>query len=201
VISYHSPFFFDVLLDLGIKPRNEKWVPSMTTKTRAAPAELKRLADQIGEFIQYWGFKKVHGRIWTHIFLANKPIDAAEIMRRLGVSKALVSMSLSDLMRYDVIEEAGRSERGTLVYKANPDVMNVILNVVRQREKLMFSRIRAAQKNLTALPQKTGSIDSEKLRTLGTFINMGHDALETFLVRGRFDMTGAKKIKFRPNLN
>ncbi|MGA3762246.1 ArsR family transcriptional regulator, partial [Bacillus velezensis] len=84
--------------------------------------ELEDFAEQIGQFIEYWGFKRVHGRLWVHLMLSEAPLDASQLIRRLRVSKALVSMSLGDLLEYDVIEEAGKSARGTQLYRAREDV-------------------------------------------------------------------------------
>ncbi len=103
-------------------------------KREGSLPELEDLADQIGEFIHYWGFKRIHGRIWTHIYLAAKPLDAADLVRQMKISKALVSISLRELIDFEVIEEVGKSSRGTHLYRANPDILKVILSVLRQRE-------------------------------------------------------------------
>lgn len=111
--------------------------------------ELEDLSEQIGEFIHYWGFKRVHGRIWTHLFLAARPLDAADLVRQMRISKALISISLRELLEYDVIQHAGRSDRGTHLYRTNADILSVILNVLRQRERRLISRVMAAQDALT----------------------------------------------------
>lgn len=67
------------------------------------PAYIETLAEQVGSFIQYWGFKKIHGQIWTHVWLAKNPIDATTLVLRLEVSKALISLAIKDLVHYDVI--------------------------------------------------------------------------------------------------
>lgn len=163
--------------------------------SKTIPSEMREFADQVGEFIQHWGFKKVHGRIWTHLFLSPEALDAGEIRKRLSISKALVSMSLSELLEYDVIEVTGKSSRGTLIYRANKDVMGVILNVLKLRERRMLSRILAAHKKLAG--QKNASVDSDTLENLGFLILLGCDGLETFLSRFRFDLSPARKL--RPN--
>src|ERR1700730_8342606 len=96
------------------------------------PPELEELAGEVGDFICYWGFKKIHGRLWTHIYLATLPVDAGQLMQRLKVSKALISLYLHDLLKYDVIIESGKSTRSTQTYVANPEVLDVILNVLRR---------------------------------------------------------------------
>lgn len=155
-----------------------------------ACAELSGLADQIGEFIQYWGFKKVHGRIWAHLFLSKVPFDAMDIRRRLNISKALVSLSVRDLIHYGVIREAGKSERGTILYEANPDIREAIFNVLRTREKKMMARIDSALKLVDALGHETRCqhhLAEERLKGLGDLIGRCSSSLELLLDSQAFD--------------
>lgn len=122
--------------------------------------ELDELVNQVGNFIQFWGFKNVQGRIWAHLFLSQEPLDAAALMKRLGISKALVSLSIKEMLQYKVIEELGKSERGTILYQANQNTTEVILNVLRSRERLMLSRISSAFR----LCENMGEREKEKLR-------------------------------------
>lgn len=115
--------------------------------------ETQALAEQIGELVYCWGFKRIHGKIWTHLFLAQKPLDAADLVRRLEISKALVSISLRELCDYDLVRFAGRSDRGTQLYTINAEVWSVVTSVLRQREKQMLSRIQVAHENLSRVPR------------------------------------------------
>lgn len=146
--------------------------------------EMQELADQIGEFIHYWGFKRIHGKIWTHLFLAEKPLDAADLVRDMKISKALVSISMRELMEYEVVIDAGKSERGTHLYRTNPDILAVILNVLRQREKRMLSRIIAAQESLNAVSpeDKTNTqLSSQRINQLGALVQNAAMSLESLI--------------------
>jgi DNA-binding transcriptional regulator GbsR (MarR family) len=120
-------------------------------KTVVPNPELDATAERVGEFIQYWGFKRIHGRIWTHLYLSSVPLDATTLVRRLAVSKALVSFSIHDLLEYNVIREVARGRGRTVLYEANPDVTGVILNVVRLRELKMMSTVREAVEMLVKM--------------------------------------------------
>lgn len=171
-------------------------VSAKTPRTAPLP-ELDDLAEQIGDFIQYWGFKRVHGKIWTHLILSERPLDAADLIERLKISKALVSMSLKDLLSYNVILVAGKSQAGTVLYTANPDVSGVILNVLRQRERRMMARLSAAVqllKNLPAKEHKRHALDREKLNELGKLIQNASRALDTFLTGFRLDLSILRKL-------
>jgi HTH-type transcriptional regulator, glycine betaine synthesis regulator len=144
---------------------------------------MEAVAEQIGAFIQYWGFKKIHGRIWAHVFLAEKPVGTDELIRRLGVSKALMSMSIADLLAYDVIREAGKGPRGVVRYSANPDVTRVIFNVLRARERKMLASITESFKALRELPREQSAglgIDPGRVDYLGEMIRMAEQALDSF---------------------
>ncbi len=159
------------------------------THTKVAP-ELEELANQIGEFIQYWGFKKVHGRIWAHLYLSEEPLDAQDLISRLGISKALASMSLNDLLNYEVILVAGKSPKGTTTYVANTNTTSVILGVLRKRERRMLSHIWAAFKVLrdsSREDRKSVSVDQKNLRHLGEMIRTAEQSLEGLLAMESVD--------------
>jgi DNA-binding transcriptional regulator GbsR (MarR family) len=148
------------------------------------PPEIDELVNQVGDFIQYWGFKNVQGRIWAHLFLSDEALDAAELMKRLGISKALVSISVKEMLDYEVIEEAGKSSRGTIIYRANPDQESVIMNVLRRRERLMLSRIASAHRicrSVTNGERSKLKISDEGLGRLGDLIQKAELALDAIL--------------------
>jgi DNA-binding transcriptional regulator GbsR (MarR family) len=153
--------------------------------------ELEELAMEIGKFIRYWGFKKIHGRIWAHIYLSKVPLDAGALMARLKVSKALMSLSLNDLLKYRVILESGKSERGTHTYVANPQVLDVILNVLHRREKKMLAHIEMAHRMLkSASPTARDhmNISGDRLENLGAMIHEAQATLNAILELSNFDM-------------
>lgn len=161
------------------------------------PPELEDLANEVGDFICYWGFKKIHGRLWTHIYLSEYPLDAGQMMHRLKVSKALISLSLNDLLRYDVIIEAGKSERGTQTYVANPNVLDVILNVLRRRERKMLAQAETSHKMLCSLSPdhlKRAKINGERLGSVGRMIGQAQNALLSLLELATLDLAGWENI-------
>ncbi len=161
-------------------------------KIRWKNPELEDLAEQVGEFIRYWGFKKVHGKIWVHLFLSKDPLDAADLMARLKISKALASMSLQELVDYGVILNQGKGAKGTVVYRANPNVMEAILNVLRSRERKMLARIQASFKSVKKASDK--EIDGEKVETLGQLLDTTETLLDGFLSFGPVDFSDWSKF-------
>ena len=163
----------------------------MSVTRPKVPVELQDLAIQVGRMIHYWGFKEVHGRIWTHLFLAKSPLDAAEIMKRLSISKALVSISLADLLKYEVILEAGKSAQGTLLYRASPEVGTVILRVLRQREQKMLAQTMAAFEQVRKLAPEVKAewdLGPKNLKELGDLIQFAEGGLDDLLSLGELNM-------------
>jgi len=160
--------------------------------------ELEELANEIGDFICYWGFKKIHGRIWTHIYLSESPLDAGQLMQRLCVSKALISLSLNDLLKFEVLLEAGKSARGTQTYVSNPNILNVILNVLRRRERRMLSQAESCFRLLMEVKpdmRRISGIEEERLQSMGTMIRHAQSALTSVLDLSMVDLSHWTAIK------
>lgn len=159
--------------------------------------ELETLAEQVGQFIEYWGFKKIHGRIWTFLYVSKDPMDATELRMRLKVSKALISMSLSDLLEYEVIEDLGKGPRGTTVFRANPNVSQVIIGVLRKRERKMIGQVVTAQRLMQSIPaseQEDVGIDPKRIESLGEMIETARAGLEFLIQMGPIDPSIVKAL-------
>ena len=153
------------------------------------PPELSDVADQVGAFMEFWGFKTIHGRIWTHIYLSDIPLDAGSLIRRLDVSKALVSMSLAELLDHEVIQISGKSENGTTTYSPNADVTHTILNVLRKRERRMLSRVSSAAKLLPSVHNEAGAVglSKDRIESLQTMISTAEHTLDSLLSLNSYD--------------
>lgn len=167
----------------------------MSDKPVKVQPELEDVATQIGEFIEYWGFKNVHGRIWAHLFLSATPLDAADLIERLQISKALVSMSLSELAEYDVVQTAGKSLRGTITYIANPNVTSVVTGVLRKRERRMLARIAAATKVLKEHRKQVGvALSDERIDTMDEMVKAAEMSLDAILNLNEVDLAMFKQF-------
>jgi DNA-binding transcriptional regulator GbsR (MarR family) len=168
------------------KRQNELKAPSKESKRDIAPAkqqaqQLRALASSVGDFIRYWGFRRIHGQLWTQIYLSKTPLSGAELVKNLQVSKALVSPALSELMKFNLItaiETDGRTKK----YSANPEVFEVIQSILREREKkliatalLNFEKLKQSQKNEHQVKFK---VDEQRLSALGEMIAAANMALD-----------------------
>lgn len=148
------------------------------------PSELLELEELVGNFIEYWGFKKIHGRIWVHLYTSREPLDTLGLMNRLKVSKALMSFAMRDMLKYEVIQASHTGKHGVVYYQANPDVLKVITLVLRQREAIMMSATKTCLerllKNKSALDHRP-DIDIKKIENILTMTESAEAMLQIFL--------------------
>jgi len=132
----------------------------------------KQLAESVGEFIKYWGFKEIHGKLWVQIYLSEQPITAKELTAILGVTKGAVSTALSEMIAYQVIEKVNLGDARSPGYQSNTDLVHVIYNILRNRELKLTTKI---LENIDALKEEMTAEDPitveklDKLRSMTTF--------------------------------
>ncbi|MFN8792526.1 MAG: GbsR/MarR family transcriptional regulator [Bdellovibrionales bacterium] len=166
---------------LGLKSERRG---SGSTVSSRDEKKLRELSQAVGDFIRYWGFRRIHGEIWTQVFLSRDKLSGADLTERLRVSKALISPALSELEKYGllIVEEDGKK---TKRYQAAPDVYGVIRSVLARREADL---IRQAQKKWQALSETQGApttsnalVVPERLEEVGTMIALAQQGLEFLL--------------------
>ena len=140
---------------------------------------LNDLASAVGDFIRFWGFRRIHGQIWTVVYLSKAPLSGADLVRQLGVSKALISDALHELVAHGLLESEPADGR-TVLYRANSDVFGIIKNILAGREAVL---IQAAKTRFDALRQRAGSsqdagIDPSRLTEIGSLIHAALVALK-----------------------
>ena len=159
-------------------------------KSEKLAPEVLQLAHAVGQFIEYWGFKAIHGKVWTLLYLSKDPLSAVELSRKLQVSKALMSFSIAELLEYEVIKPVGKGIKRTLFFRANPQITSVILNVLRRRERPMMSEIESAFFRLQSHQSASLSsiqVDPEQLKSLGEWIQAGKSALDHLVLQTNED--------------
>ena len=143
-------------------------------------SQFKEFSDAVGDFIRYWGFRRIHGQLWTQIYLSTVPLSGVQLMRKLGVSKALVSPGLSELVKLKLIF-AEQADGRTKTYTANPDVFGVIRDVLKTREQHLINK---AQKSFDELNDRIETentnfgIEASRLKSLGEMIGAATIAID-----------------------
>lgn len=143
--------------------------------------ELQRLSLSVGDFIRYWGFRRIHGAIWTQVYLSKTPLSCTDLTIKLGLSKALISPALEELCDYKLIEEAESPNDKTKVYQAKTNINEVIKQVLKSREKKMLKQI---SENFTAFKKaesKNAEHDPVRVETLEEMIFSANMMLDLML--------------------
>lgn len=100
------------------------------------------VCDAAGAFIEYWGFRSIHGRVWTLLAVRHSGVSQRELSEVLGVSKALVSSAISELTSYGLVRPEHEGRNAPLV--AVIDVWPAVAQVLRTREWMLMERARLA---------------------------------------------------------
>ena len=152
---------------------------------------LENLSLSIGNFIRYWGFRRIHGAIWTQLYLSDTPLTAAELTRRLKVSKALVSPAMSELEKWQLVRALKTDNAKSKFYVANEDINAVIQHVLKIREQKMIAKISDNLKDLKSKPLKEMKINPERLQKVEQMVESAQ-AMLSLLVR-------SNDMMFMPN--
>jgi DNA-binding transcriptional regulator GbsR (MarR family) len=173
-------------------------------KDGTATGELE-VADTIGKLMQFWGFKRPMGRIWTLLYLSPKPLPAADIGAELLMSSGAVSMALSELERWGAVHRTWVPGERRDFFHAEGSVWKLVQRVLRERELALVREFREtlerAELNLTQF-EKNHSPDvhleghSEglrykraRLRRLGELAQTGETLLAALVQGGAIDPT------------
>ena len=97
------------------------------------PAVLK-VADAVGALIASWGFKRNMGRMWTVLYLEERPLTAAELVERLGISTGAVSMLLTEMQLWGAVKKAWVVGERREHYEAETSIWKLVSRVLRERE-------------------------------------------------------------------
>ena len=140
---------------------------------------LAEISGAVGDFIRYWGFRRIHGQIWTQVYLSKRPLSGADLTRALGVSKALVSPALVELEAYGLIRNKGGDAK-TKQYVANPNVTSVIRKVLKTRESALLARALKSCEKIQAIPTDSlnAGLNPKRLAALAEMIQSSKSGLE-----------------------
>ena len=137
--------------------------------------------EAVGQMMELWGFKRIHGMVWTYIFLAPHPQTAQDIRTGLGISTGLASMTLADLARWGVVHRRSPPGERRDFFEAEANIWRPILKVLRERE---FYQMNATVEELRRVQQQLTSsglaVDLHAAGKLTELIQLGELALKLF---------------------
>jgi len=152
-------------------------------------AELE-VADTIGRLMEFWGFKRPMGRMWTLLYLSPSPLGAAELGEQLKMSAGAVSMTLNELLKWGAVKKSWRPGERRDFYEAETSIGKLVQRVLRERELELVRQFSEALGNAEdALPRADGAANTpdfkrDRVHELQRLARLG-ETLLTALVAGK----------------
>lgn len=143
------------------------------------------VCDRTGDFISWWGFRTIHGRVWTLLALLDRPLSQSDVAELLGVSRALISGAVQELEDWGLVLRTREDRRAPIV--ANLDVWPVITHVLRTREWMLLEGVRVAidaaiqEADLRASRGLPPSFSRENLAHLAKLTDLAQSILKVIL--------------------
>lgn len=163
----------------------------------SASAE-RAVADAIGRLMQFWGFKRPMGRLWTILYLSPSPVTAAELSETIQMSAGAVSMALAELEKWGAVTRTWKPGDRRDYFVAESSVWKMVRRVVRERElelvKDFGASLKEADSQLARL-ESTSSADltqtlsykRDRLRRLQQLSRAGESLLSALVAGDAVD--------------
>jgi HTH-type transcriptional regulator, glycine betaine synthesis regulator len=148
------------------------------------------VADTIGRLMEFWGFKRPMGRMWTLLYLSPAPLGAAELGEQLKMSAGAVSMTLNELLKWGAVKKSWRPGERRDFYEAETSIGKLVQRVLRERELELVRQFGEALNNAEqALPRASATgaepdFKRERVHELQRLARLG-ETLLTALVAGK----------------
>ncbi|MGE0711165.1 MAG: GbsR/MarR family transcriptional regulator [Planctomycetota bacterium] len=138
----------------------------MSEASERMERRILHVCNAAGTLVEYWGFKSIMGRVWTLLALHPEPLPQVEVADRLGVSRSLVSGTITELQRYGLVKPT--DEHRNAPYVAVLDVWPAITDVLRTREWMFLESARQALEAAIEEAQdgRSGPYSIERMRLL-----------------------------------
>jgi len=144
-----------------------------------------RVGDAVGRFIEYWGFKTIHGRVWVLLALHREPLAQTEIAQILEVSRSLISGAVSDLTAHGLVRPVG--DHRNAPYEAMIDFWPTIADVLRGREWMLLESAKVALEGAVQEAERAEdqgrsiNYDLDRMRVLLAFTELGQAFLRVLI--------------------
>lgn len=154
------------------------------------------VVNAVGQVIEFWGFKRNHGRVWALLYLRNEPMSSSDLQEALELSKGAVSMITRDLEHWDVVHRQRVSESRAWHFVAADEFLSMIRKVINDRELKMVDRIAADLEDAARMADEEGADDETvaRIRRMKRLAEMVKNALELFLSTSRLDVTDTEDV-------
>lgn len=158
---------------------------------------LHEVADAVGALMEFWGFRRVMGRVWTLLYLRGEPLSAADLCDQLEISTGAASMALAELERWTVVRRSRKPGDRREYFEAETDVWKMISRVLRERELMqveralgVFERARERLQRLGGPGERLRLAEmSDRIGRLSDLSRLGRALLTALVQQGKVDLS------------
>jgi HTH-type transcriptional regulator, glycine betaine synthesis regulator len=166
-------------------------------KRTLSPSEAA-VSDVVGRLIEFWGFKRNMGRIWSILYLSPEPLSAEDLRQALRLSSGAVSMTVNELLRWGVVRKVWVQGERKDFYTAEVQLWRMISRVFNEREKSeIVVAIESFEEALADVSKQRHSSDAkvraraelqyERIKQLLELAKLGKRLLDTLLATAKLD--------------
>ena len=149
--------------------------------------------EAIGDIIEFWGFKRVLGRIWTLLYLSDQALSAQQIGHCLNLSTGAVSMALQEMEHWGLIQRESQRGKRQFLYRAETRIWQMIARVVRLRELHQLERLsHTLHQSLATLGRN--EFASNRLKRLLLFVECGTEVFRIGFQEKPLDLNSLQRI-------
>ena len=149
------------------------------------------IVEAVGDVIDFWGFKRNHGRVWALLYLNGRALSSTQLRESLELSKGAVSMITRELEEWDVIEKLG-DDAGPYRFAARTDFTEMITRVLREREGALVQRVLTDLEDAWRLAKLDDDVDDatiERIERMRRLAGLMKQALNIFMKTARLDVS------------
>jgi DNA-binding transcriptional regulator GbsR (MarR family) len=88
-----------------------------------------------GEMGSRWGINRTVGQIYALLFISEEPLNADDIVERLGVSRSNVSMGLKELQAWNLVRHQHVPGDRRDYFSTPDDIWQIVRTLVEERKK------------------------------------------------------------------
>lgn len=162
-------------------------------------------SDAIGRIMEFWGFKRNMGRIWTVLYLAEQPLTAHDLRERLRLSSGAVSMTLKELSRWGTVRKVWIQGERRDHFTAEGDLWKMVSRVFRERELVeiheVVGRLEHALEALDARPrpedaasESRWAVQRARIRQLLDLSRLGRRLIEGLVSEAKVDARALVRV-------
>ncbi len=131
-----------------------------------------RVADAMGQLMEFWGFRRHLGRSWTILYLSPQPMSTQELAKILQLSPSSVSLCLAELVEWGAVRKTWQPGQRRDYFEAESSVWKLLRRVYERRELRLIRETREVFR------------DAERcLRQAGPHLGLAERARVEYMVR------------------